>query len=424
MLKRKVKQLIAVMTAVVLSTVGLAEIGVEAKAATSITVTTQEELLRALKNETLKKVTIKTKEDTSLEIPEGNYSKKSLVINANAANVVNGGKFKKIKIANLEKYTEVSSGNKITVTDKELVVDVLENANLAKFILNKDKSQILLSVNGEVSKIQAKKSVFLDIEGEAKAELSIELEKGAEGTEITSNNHAVVTVKNGTAKSVKVNTKDGIIEVKTGQEGTTASDKVEEIKINGVRNITMGGTVALSLDITPENALNKEVVWSSRDEKIATVDEYGNVTGVSLGYTVIDCEVKDGSGVKGSHGVGVVGEQTARIYEVEFSASEAIFGGESTCTTTGEYVDMQLQENAKVEITFIAKDSNGKILTDVFWYIQNGTLEVISSDQSQGKYVMVAANTRSKKSGSIHVKVSGDDTKSFATYGFNITTVK
>jgi len=53
-------------------------------------------------------------------------------------------------------------------------------------------------------------------------------------------------------------------------------------------------TETITAIISPSNATNKELVWSSDDEDIATVDEYGIVTGVSKGTTIITVVTVDG----------------------------------------------------------------------------------------------------------------------------------
>lgn len=60
--------------------------------------------------------------------------------------------------------------------------------------------------------------------------------------------------------------------------------------------ITTGGTKALGATVEPVEAGNKEVIWSSSDSEIATVDENGSVTAVAEGECTITCEATDGSG--------------------------------------------------------------------------------------------------------------------------------
>lgn len=65
-------------------------------------------------------------------------------------------------------------------------------------------------------------------------------------------------------------------------------------------DIKMGETLSLSADVYPVIATDKSVTWSSSNNGIASVDEYGNVTGLAPGYTIITCSANDGSGVETS----------------------------------------------------------------------------------------------------------------------------
>ena len=62
------------------------------------------------------------------------------------------------------------------------------------------------------------------------------------------------------------------------------------------KTTAVGGTLALSVTYAPENASIQAVTWSSANEKIATVDENGVVTGVSKGQVNIRATAADGSG--------------------------------------------------------------------------------------------------------------------------------
>lgn len=56
-----------------------------------------------------------------------------------------------------------------------------------------------------------------------------------------------------------------------------------------------GETLQLTATVTPENAANKNLHWTSSDPKVATVDENGLVTAVSNGTAVITVTTEDGS---------------------------------------------------------------------------------------------------------------------------------
>ncbi|MBO6280855.1 MAG: Ig-like domain-containing protein [Bacilli bacterium] len=58
--------------------------------------------------------------------------------------------------------------------------------------------------------------------------------------------------------------------------------------------IKYGGNETLIATVSPDDADNKSVTWSSSDESVATVDEAGKVTAVSVGSAVITVTTEDG----------------------------------------------------------------------------------------------------------------------------------
>ncbi|MBQ5591881.1 MAG: leucine-rich repeat protein [Clostridia bacterium] len=70
--------------------------------------------------------------------------------------------------------------------------------------------------------------------------------------------------------------------------------------------ISIGSTKQLTGIITPDNVVNKEIVWESTNPSIATVDANGNIKGVMAGTAVIVATTKDG-GLKDYCIVKVVG---------------------------------------------------------------------------------------------------------------------
>ncbi|MCH5202891.1 MAG: Ig-like domain-containing protein, partial [Oscillospiraceae bacterium] len=73
--------------------------------------------------------------------------------------------------------------------------------------------------------------------------------------------------------------------------GTGAPIQVESVEIkNAVETIKVGETTAFSAIVTPDNATESDVVWSSSDESVATVDVEGKITAVGPGTTTITAE--------------------------------------------------------------------------------------------------------------------------------------
>ena len=65
------------------------------------------------------------------------------------------------------------------------------------------------------------------------------------------------------------------------------------------QSIAVGGTVQLRATITPTDATNQNVKWSSKQEAIATVSQSGVVTGKTAGVAHIVVSAQDGSKVTG-----------------------------------------------------------------------------------------------------------------------------
>jgi uncharacterized protein YjdB len=79
------------------------------------------------------------------------------------------------------------------------------------------------------------------------------------------------------------------------------NDSVEPIgisisSVDDVRNIGVGKTLQLKATVHP-NDDNQEIVWSSLDDSVATVNEEGLVTGVKIGKTYIVAGLKDNENI-------------------------------------------------------------------------------------------------------------------------------
>lgn len=76
--------------------------------------------------------------------------------------------------------------------------------------------------------------------------------------------------------------------------------KVESISLNKTSvklNFNNGESAQLVATILPDDAANKDVIWSSINTSVAMVTEDGLVQPVAAGETVITCTAQDGSGV-------------------------------------------------------------------------------------------------------------------------------
>lgn len=85
--------------------------------------------------------------------------------------------------------------------------------------------------------------------------------------------------------ATKITATSGI--VKTSAK-VTVTTKVEQITLNKTEGVlTVGNSVTVTATVTPDNATNATVNWTSSDEKVATVDSNGKVTAVAAGNATI-----------------------------------------------------------------------------------------------------------------------------------------
>lgn len=77
---------------------------------------------------------------------------------------------------------------------------------------------------------------------------------------------------------------------------TEKNNSVDSVTLNAsTAGTTVGGTYQLIASISPNNASEKGVTWSSSDNAVSTVDENGLVTGVKEGTATITVTTKDGN---------------------------------------------------------------------------------------------------------------------------------
>ena len=139
---------------------------------------------------------------------------------------------------------------------------------------------------------------------------------------------------------------------------------VAEIKLSqSTLSMKKGETAALTVAITPENATDKSVDWTSSDTKIATVDSTGKVTAVSAGTASITCMAKDGSDKKATCEVTVTDPtppkpSVVKVTKITLNKTTASVGKGKTMQLTATVTPTNATNKA---VTW--KSSNTKIAT-------------------------------------------------------------
>ena len=138
------------------------------------------------------------------------------------------------------------------------------------------------------------------------------------GVEWASNNTDVATVdEKGLVTAVKAGdatitvSVKGQPEIKATCTITVKSSAIAVTKLTlsqSSAEVSVGKTLTLTCTIEPTDATNKELIWRSSDETIATVDAQGVVTGVKAGPVTITVASKSNPSVTATCTVTVVGE--------------------------------------------------------------------------------------------------------------------
>ncbi|MBR1629698.1 MAG: Ig-like domain-containing protein, partial [Lachnospiraceae bacterium] len=100
-----------------------------------------------------------------------------------------------------------------------------------------------------------------------------------------------------------------------------SSVDVKSIAIDKNKSIDVNQSITLNAVISPSNATNKTIIWSSSNDSVATVKN-GNVTGISVGEVTI--KAKAHNGVSASCKVSVGIEKTKTFDEFASAVSELI----------------------------------------------------------------------------------------------------
>jgi hypothetical protein len=90
-----------------------------------------------------------------------------------------------------------------------------------------------------------------------------------------------------------------------------------EITIKDSIRIIKGGKVKLTAKIKPPEATNVELLWTSSNEEIVTVDQYGNVEAKEIGKATITVKTADGE-----HTAECKVEVVEMVYEVKQEGEE------------------------------------------------------------------------------------------------------
>ena len=214
---------------------------------------------------------------------------------------------------NIEGINLSASRAVIEVTDKKLYlattfvngtnssqVHVYENnkwTKLGEDVGGSEVTNLLIDVNGKipyVAYVDSVKgcSIVKKINGDKWVQegLNVSDENLSKLDFKISNNKAYVAINPTASKKLLIKSRQ-LEKLNTGQIVGVSGITLNKTALN----LTIGASESLVATISPSNATNKDVEWTSSNTNVATVDTTGKVTGVSSGSATITVKTKDGA---------------------------------------------------------------------------------------------------------------------------------
>lgn len=226
------------------------------------------------------------------------------------------------------------------------------------------------------------------------------------GKNITNSAEIKVTVTwqtDSADENTKVSLEDKFtVEVKEASTSTPVA--VTGVKLNkDTLTVEKGKSGTLTATVEPNDATNKKVTWKSSDEKIATVDDQGNVTGVGVGEATITVTTEDG-GKTATCAVEVTdADSSTSPSPAPGSPADTVIFGESpivwdvsqsnpwTLTVSPGPAGCKMQEGDKIEWSVSNKDTT--MNTEEFLpalTVKGDGLSVSVSNKYPGEYIFSA----------------------------------
>ena len=266
---------------------------------------------------------------------------------------------------------------------------------------------------------EAVKEAFIDITTNPTLQLGALVYPEAASQNVTwktSNRRTATVTEEGLVTGLKTGT---VTITATAADGTGKKTTVKVrvvrmatgLEITGTTSVLAGKRVTLKAAISPSNATDKSVTWTSSDPAIATVDKRGRVTAKKvdgLKSVVITASANDGSGIAAQHTIYV----TPAISKMQVTANEEIVSGKVVIDVTenptidlGMYIE---PADACQDVTwkssstrYATVDENGVVTAK-----RTGTVKITATaaDGSGKKVTVTVSIIRAVKS----ITVTGD----------------
>jgi len=232
-----------------------------------------------------------------------------------------------------------------------------------------------------------------------------------------SNNGLVTAIGNGTA-IITATTMDG---TELSASCTVTVIEPDNIPVNSIvldkseLSLNALDTYQLSAIVLPEDAANKNLIWTSSDATIATVDENGFVTAIAKGDVVITAAAADESGISASCTINVL--NTAYVV-TDTDGFESSHNYTNNCSDCWIYSD-ESAENIRITFDAQTEMEDSFDYLYIYSYSNNGlSWELVgkySGKELSGQTIEIAGNA-------VKIQLKTDDSGN--EWGFKVTNIE
>ncbi len=335
-------------------------------AAKRVTVKTQKQLEKALKNKNVKNIVIKTPKALSFKIKDADFNGKTLTVNAPNASVENMGDFKKILVKDGKKFVDRGEKNKISVQDpNELALLIGKQATDTTVSITSKKGNITVGGAGALDQLRIDGNADITVKGRFAKELDVFVNKEDANVSIESTANVIVHASaninvskgaavgrleigagvgsidlkvDGTIETVDVNSKatvhisgdtEGTLKINNHAAGASIRSEVKlEVRLNADASLFLQkGAEGSAIKLEQEGV--KATVDNKTTTAVSVTDATGNNASVDAGKTTT---VNTGKSDAGNKDQGTTGGSSG---STTGGSSSGTTGGSSSGTTGG-----------------------------------------------------------------------------------------
>lgn len=235
-------------------------------------VSNQKQLNKALRDDRVKTITIKTNKGVTLKIGDLVLDNKTLIVNAPKSKIDSQADFKKIMIKDGASFIDRGTDNSITVSDKNALKLVAgKQADGTKITINSKGADITVVGNGDIASVNVKGQSDITVRG--KSDSAPKIVNNAVGasisiamkTSVILNKAADLFVKAASDISVADGATVDAVNVSADKVNLKVDGTVTKVAVNTKADVAISGSTKGTIEIT-NNAAGSNVQTSVKTD--------------------------------------------------------------------------------------------------------------------------------------------------------------